>query len=225
MTSAAALDAIEQMSDPGAPEHVRTLVGLLVHQNARVRHRSAELLGYHVRGRAPLALIRALEHDPDDLVRVEAADSLGAIGDARAAAALRRALGDPSPLVRAYAAAALGDLGRPSDAAILRRRLAIEKRRRVHVGLLGALYVLGDDDAFPRLLELSAHSNYRVRCAVANRVAFLQESKQVTREHQVLARRVLLEAAAREQTVAASSSIAKALKCLGVRQSRTTRAR
>lgn len=121
----AALDEIERIVDSDAQESVGVLVGLLAHRNVEVRYRSAEALGILLHGRAPAELIRALEHDPDELVRTEAADSLGAIGDVRAAAALRRALGDRSRFVRAYAAAALGDLGRPSDAAILRRRLAI----------------------------------------------------------------------------------------------------
>ena len=195
---------------------VRTLVALLAHPDAEVRLRSVEALGRLQAGKIARApLIHALEADTDELVRAEAADSLGAIRDRRAGVALRRALSDRSRLVRAYAASALGELGNRPDAAFIRKRLAIERRHEVRVGLFSALYRLGDNGALSKLLSLIRHSDYHVRSAVANAAASLRLKK---RDRSVV-RQALREAASREETTAAASSIANALRSLEQRPS------
>jgi len=212
----AALDTIERVVRRRPRESVRTLVTLLAHPNAEVRLRSAEALGGTQAGKiAPPLLIRTLETDEDELVRAEAADSLGLIRDQRAAAALRRALSDRSRFVRAYAASALSELGNRRDAAFIRRRLPIERRPEVRVGLLSALYSLGDDAALAKLLGLIGHSDYHVRSAVSNALASLR----LKEKDRSVALKALQEAASREKATAATSSITNALRCLGDRQS------
>lgn len=197
------------------------MIALLAHPDAEVRMRSAEALGVLVRRVAPASLIRALEIDTDELVRAEAADSLGAIRDQRAALALRRALNDRSWLVRGYAASALGELGNTRNAAFVRSRLAKERRAEVRVGLFMALYCLGDQAALAKLLNLLHHSRYHVRCAVANDLSTLGIRKKDTG----IVVQALRNAGSREQTTAAASSIAGALRSLDVLSSSSSKRR
>lgn len=68
-------------------------------------------LGDLLQGKSsPPELIGRLQ-DPDELVRIEAAESLGVIGDKKALPDLWKALTDSSSLVRSYIAGAIGELG------------------------------------------------------------------------------------------------------------------
>lgn len=207
--SADALDTIERIVPPASRQDVASLVALLAHPDYEVRMRSAEALGSSRRSkRAVAALLLTLDQDVDELVRAEAADSLGAIGDSRAARGLKRALGDRSRLVRMYAASSLGEVGNRRDCAVIRNRLYIERRADVRVGLLTALHMLGDDAALARMLKSIDHPDYHVRCVVANAISSLR-----LRGHdRVVARQALRDAAAKETTSAAASAIAGALR-------------
>jgi deoxyhypusine monooxygenase len=69
-------------------------------------------------------LADVLFHDPDPLVRHEAAFSLGQIGLSAAIEALETAvLSDPDPIVRHESAAALGSIGSPSAESTLSKAL------------------------------------------------------------------------------------------------------
>ena len=71
------------------------------------------------------ALSDVLFHDPDPLVRHEAAFSLGQIGLSSAVKALEKAATtDRDPIVRHEAAAALGSIGNPSAESALRKALS-----------------------------------------------------------------------------------------------------
>ncbi len=69
-------------------------------------------------------LADVLLHDPDPLVRHEAAFSMGQIGLSTGNNALEKAvLSDPDPIVRHESAAALGSIGSPSAENVLRKAL------------------------------------------------------------------------------------------------------
>lgn len=213
-----ALDAIANamQKDPKMGRR-RLLERSLRSQHREVRLRAAEAFGILLAGGvAPRSLIRVLQHDPDELVRTEAAESLGAIGDKRAKHALEHAVNDRSPLVRAYAASAMARIRGHINMSALRKRVAIERNPQVRASLFEALYAAGDLSFLPRLFRLLNHANYRVRCAAANAIGAMA----LTDEDRAEAIRRLHDAATGEYTVAASSSIAAAVRSLRISRSK-----
>jgi hypothetical protein len=103
------------------------------------------------------SLIRALRNSKVDQVRWEAAKALGAIGDARAAPSLVKALEDKDPDVAWLAAEALANLKKAAWPALFHKLT----RRGAHSALLrhGAHHVLrnqraeGFNDLLPLLLK------------------------------------------------------------------------
>ena len=110
-------------------------------------------------------LLHAL-HDPEWVVRASAASSLGGLGNKRARKGLLAALGDPHPGVRRYAASALSRLQDPSIVPLLEEALARERENEARVGLLWALYRLGQGQRLDSVLALLQDTNYLVRCQV-----------------------------------------------------------
>jgi hypothetical protein len=119
---------IPQMNSPSAFDRAATLkrLGLsrdvknlplvekrLRDRSSEVRMRAVEALGRLMHG-THSCLATALR-DSNELVRIQAAESIGTNADRRTVAALRRVLHDRSPLVRSYAAAALCRVGTGDD--------------------------------------------------------------------------------------------------------------
>lgn len=203
-------------------ERLSSLVGQLGAKSSEKRRETAAEIGSMLTraGESPQALIRALR-DRSDLVRVEAAESLGLIRDRRALRALWRALKDQSGLVRGYVASAIGDIGSEKDLTRLRRALATERSPMAKVGFYEALHKLGRRDAIPQLIELTRARDYRVRCAAANTLGRLASRRQ---EAETVSR--ALRAAIREEpTVAARSSFRSSLRLLRERLTRRERSR
>jgi HEAT repeat protein len=153
-------------------------------------------------------------------VRVQAAESLGLIGDHTAVRGLWMALKDRSGLVRGYAASAIGDLATKRDVRKLRRALARERSPRAKVGYYAALHKLGDREAISRLIELTRDADYRVRCAAANNLGRLA-SRRTDAE---TASEALRAAMREERTAAARSSFRSSLGLIRGRLSRGRRA-
>jgi HEAT repeat protein len=130
---AAALDS-ERKKTPSSPGVVRALVA------------SIAVCGTRESRRAVVPLLVADLGDGEMQVRVQAANSLKAIGpDARpAAAALQAALGDTDQFVRYHAALALGAIGVREATARLVEALA-DREPDVRAQAASALYLLGDD--------------------------------------------------------------------------------
>ena len=78
---------------------------------------------------------------------------------------------DGHPIVRRDAAAALGQLGNPAVAPALERLLAAEREEQAQVGLLEALYWLGQRSRLSPLLTLLESHDECVRHAVVNSLA------------------------------------------------------
>lgn len=185
------------------------LIRRLSARSWEARKDAAAEMGRLLAGKAksPAALIRKLA-DSDELVRIEVAESLGAIGDRKALPALRKALNDRSALVRSYVAPAIGELGTSKDAASIERKLQTERSAIAKVGYYAALHQLGRRRILPQLAELLEHPNYRVRCAAANTLGGLASSSDVA------ITRALRAALRGERTVAARSSLKASLRAI-----------
>lgn len=127
--------------------------------------RVVEAIGKLTNGRHK-GLAAALQ-DSDELVRLQAAESIAAQADRRTVSTLRIALGDDSALVRSYAAAAIGRTGTRADRALLRTRLRRESSDAGRLGFLEGLWLLGDRTVLGSAMKLLNSQDYRVRCATA----------------------------------------------------------
>lgn len=190
---------------------ITPLLHRLTDSNYEVRMRATESLGILLKGkRSPLALIKRLQ-DSDELVRITAVEALELIGDKKALPTLWKMTRDQSPLVRSYAAEAIGKLGGERDIPRFQKLLKQETSDRAKVGFFYALYVLGQDTVLKDLLLLLRSSDYRARCATANR---LSEIPMDESEKEIILR-ALRRALRVEPTVAARSCIRSNLRGLG----------
>lgn len=188
---------------------IAIFIGKLADSDNEVRMTAAESLGNLLTGKkSPPRLIRSLQ-DPDELVRIEVCESLGAIGDRKALPALWRKMSDPSPLVRSYAAGAIGELGNNRDAAKLRKYLGLETSDTSRVGIYQALYRLGEHDVAEDVLSLLSKSrDYRVRCAAAGILSEIIADK----SNASIILSALRKALRKEPTIAARSAIRAGIK-------------
>ena len=203
--------AAECLGSMNSKRAIRALITRLPDHFSEVRMRAAESLGVLLAGqkKSPVALIRSLR-DPDELVRIEVADSLGAIGDRAAAPALWRAIHDRSPLVRSYAAGAIGELGERGDMARLEREVRREGSELSRVGYYQALYMLGKEEGLSELVKLLTSKSYRVRCASARTLCDFE----VSRSNASALVRTLRIALKKETTTAGRSSIQASIRTI-----------
>lgn len=208
--------AAELIRMPLKPEKVvvRSLMSTLADRHARVRAAAVSSLGYLLQGQdCPPALANMLV-DPDELVRIEACETLGALHDRRTAPALWRAMEDSSPLVRSYAAAALGQIGRRVDISRLRLRLNKEDSDTVKVGIYEALYAMGQKQALDGLISLLRSPDYRVRCATVDVLS--REAADASNSSMIV--ELLKRAMRKEPTVAARNSMRLGIQSIRSRQ-------
>ncbi|HJT27272.1 MAG TPA: HEAT repeat domain-containing protein [Pyrinomonadaceae bacterium] len=201
--------AAEFLGDLNHKSAITPLIKTLSDRSSEVRMSAIRSLGTLLTGsKCPRQLIRMLE-DPNVLVRIEAAESLGAIGDRKALPALWRAINDRSPLVRSYVAGAIGAFGRASDIPELEQRLKKESSDTVKIGIYQALYELGRKDMLPPLISLLMESgDYRVRIATATILAKVVLDKSNAPTILDALRRALKQ----EKTIAGKSAIRSNLK-------------
>jgi HEAT repeat protein len=86
---------------------------------------------------------------------------------------LWRAAEDSSPLVRSYVAAAIGQIGTEVDRVRLYNWLRKTRSETVRIGILVALFSLGDRSPVEELIAMLRSRSYRIRCAAANNLAGL----------------------------------------------------
>ena len=201
--------AAEFLGDLNDDAAITPLIKSLSDRDSEVRMSATSSLGTLLTGnKSPRQLIRMLE-DPNVLVRVAAAESLGAIGDRKTLPALWRAINDRSPLVRSYVAGAIGAFGRARDIPELEQRLNTERSDTVKVGIYQALYELGRKDMLPSLISLLMESNdYRVRISTAKILAEVVLDKSNAPTILDALRRALKQ----EETIAGRSAIRSSLK-------------
>jgi len=201
--------AVEYLGDLDAKEAIAPLITALSDRDSEVRWSATSSLGTLLIGsRSPRRLIQMLE-DPNVLVRIEAAEAMGAIGDRKTLPALRRAMNDHSPLVRSYVAAAIGAFGRQKNIPELEQRLKNEKSDTAKVGIYQALYQLGKHDKLKPLISLLLESSdYRVRIATAKILSQVVLDKSNAATILEALRRALKQ----EQTIAGRSAIRSSLR-------------
>jgi HEAT repeats len=159
--------------------------------------------------RAPSGILKALK-DKDELVRIEASESLGNLGDRRSLPFLRKTLDDRSPLVRRYAAIAIGKIGLQVDIATISAKCQQDQNPVSRVGYWQALYMLRKPGALEKLLGLLKYRDYRIRCAAAHAL----EVTGCSDSDRVIAIRILKKMYEHEPTMAAQSSIQSSLRLL-----------
>jgi HEAT repeat protein len=204
----AALRVLSEQELP--PDLAASVIGLLQNRHRFIRSAAADVLGGCDSPSCVRALLAALS-DPDEMVRVNAADSLGQIGDRRAIRPLIQLMNnDKAVLVRALAADALGNFRAHVVRVAIKAALRRERRAMVRIRMLFSLYRLGEESRLEELSRYLLAPGYRDRCAVANSIA---DARIVGRRRNAF-RSMLREALAREPTVAARSSLTRALETL-----------
>ena len=161
--------------------------------NSLVRNAAAEVLGAVGTRPDGSRLTRALR-DADWVVRASAAASLGYVGGKSAHPALKEAMRrDPHPVVRRDAAFALSYAREQEVVPDLEQALAEETEEQARVGLLSALYVLGQRQRLPALLAFLRSGAPAVRRNVVNWVPQLVLSEDRGQAAQALDDLLLVE--------------------------------
>jgi len=132
--------------------------------------KAINLLGYRPAARR---IEELLENDPDAVVRADAAETLGTIGDAGSLSALEAGLDAPDEAVRGYAASSLGLLGGPRAKEIVDRAHAREAAPRVRVGLAVARYRLGERSAMSDVPRFVRSGDEDLATVTLNELEFL----------------------------------------------------
>ena len=150
---------------------VPVLTRRVVEERLETKKGAAALLGV-TRSPDAFPLLLPLVRDADWSVRCAGVSALGRLGGADANRAVMAALHDPDDRVRAAAAEAAGKLGERSSGPILLACLVEEPDEDVTRALVGALGVLREERAVPKLADLARFvSGVFQRRAVAVRVA------------------------------------------------------
>ncbi len=153
-----AAKAIDELRQIGAEDAVRDIAGQVSSQHAAVRSAVVSALGSLGRNQPEIAgpaLVHLLA-DTDDYIRAEAADALGIMGYAPAAAPVAEHLrNDANAVVRAASAETLGDLGDVDAVPDLVRALA-DSDQAVRGYAANALGLLGTTEIVPILERYAA---------------------------------------------------------------------
>jgi HEAT repeat protein len=149
-----AADCLGYLGIKAPSRYGEALLPLLTDHEAFVRSCAAESLGALRYEPAISSLGRLLIGDADELVRTCAAEALAAFDDRRVLSFAQRAIDDPDPTVRANAVRVIGLRGDGTSLSILNERLNRETEFQPRAALLGALWLLGLQEALPRLLQM-----------------------------------------------------------------------
>ncbi len=142
-----------------------------------VRVAACRVLGEHKVSEAVGELIDILKNDSSDMVRNEAADVLGEIGDAEAIEGLKEALIQSSPKVRISAALALAKLG--SDAGLNEAINGIKSSDyEVRARACRIIGLVGDESMVFLLEEALSDFDRRVKNAACEAVNILKKEKE-----------------------------------------------
>lgn len=202
--------AVLLVTEHGLTEASLLVERLLKDRNELVRHNAAECVGILGDNESPHPGLRALLSDRSALVRAQAAESLGLVGDEGALPKLTRLLGDRTPYVRSYAASAIGYLQGFAHRKRIRQTLENEKSEVARVGMLEALFLMGERSTLPEFLGLLESSDYHVRCGVANALEVMPLDASETK----VAVTALLKASRKPLGVADGSTMKRVLRTL-----------
>lgn len=156
---------------------LRDLASVKEKSRAQAAHALRYLTDADERARAVEALLPLID-DISELVRSEAAASLGELGNELAVSALARAIDDPSPLVRQAATLALGHLGFESTIEPLTAALH-HNEPDVRFQAATALVELGVETAVPLLIAATRDDDAQVASAAALGLGSLGDQRAV----------------------------------------------
>lgn len=167
------LDQVE-CAEKVTEEQFALLKKLSKDRAADIRCRVAEQLCIPGSAEAEAILIRLLS-DRDDMVRVNASDSLSACGSQASSELLKqRTVSDSCFMVRGYAACSAVEIALRTGSAddeladFLTQAMDVESDEWVRTSFCAALYELGQEEYLHRLLGALNSDDYQVRCAAAN---------------------------------------------------------
>ncbi len=188
------LDQLEE-SKITSEEQVAVLRKLAADRAADIRCRAAEQLCIPGSAEAEVILLQLLD-DKNDMVRVNASDSISACGSREALEPLKqRTKNDTCFMVRGYAACSAAEIALRTGAAddeltaFLMQALESEKDEWVRANLFATLYELGRDDYLPQLITALDSNEYQVRCAAVNLLAQTGKEKDIPLVREALVRR------------------------------------
>lgn len=156
-----------------APEFLERL---LEDKEYFVRYGALEALG-NVGSEKQFASVMKLLNDKNELVRIEAVETIYCLGKEKALDYLIEKLNDKSKLVRSYAAVYIGEIGKKSSIKYLEKALKKERSSRAKVGLIGGLYLLGQDEKLFELLSLLESRLFTIRSSIEDALNYLPFKK------------------------------------------------
>lgn len=156
--------ALQVACDEDLSELNDQVVGLISDKNNFVRQRAIECFGLFHEGEAIKVpwLYPFLQH-PNVLIKVETLETLDQIGDKAALPAMLEGLRDDDYLVRAYAAISIAQLGGKRFRKQIESASKIEEAENAKPWFARALFLLGDDEQFQKLLELLSSTSSAAR--------------------------------------------------------------
>lgn len=166
------LDLIADKNDVDLDD-ISLLIQLSKHNDPEIRSYVAELLVLANDSKAENALIN-LCNDKDELVRVNACDSLSAFATVDTYKQLVNCiLNDSSLLVKNYAILSLVDIMNyieidRDELKNLFLNISREDEISISAACFKGLYVLGYKEYFKNIIDLAVAKNYQDRCAVVN---------------------------------------------------------
>jgi len=145
--------------------------------------------------------------DAEWTVRCTAAEVLCAVPPCTSASpVIEKHLDDPEPIVRRTLAEALGVMGNTASVRVLESKLASETSSQARLGMVGALYMLGQTNRLSEILTFLADDDYEVRCAAARQLGVLFT---MTKNDHVC--RALGRLFAKDQSVPVREAVAEAM--------------
>jgi HEAT repeat protein len=170
--------ALEVARDEVLYELDDQVIGLISDKNDFVRQRAIECFGSLHEGEAiEVRWLHRLLQDPKDLTRVETLETLSQIGDKSALPVMIERLRDDDYLVRAYAAISIAELGGKRFRKQIESAAKAEETETAKPWFARALFILGDQRQFQKLIEFLSAPSPTPRCTSANALADLPLSE------------------------------------------------
>jgi HEAT repeat protein len=170
--------ALEVARDEVLSELDYQVIGLISDRNNFVRQRAIECFGsFHAAEAIKAPWLHPFLRHPEVLTRVETLETLDQIGDKSALPAMIECLRDDYYLVRAYAAISIAQLGGKRFRKQIESAAKAEEAEKAKPWFARALFILGDQGQFQKLIEFLSAPSPTPRCTSANALADLPLSE------------------------------------------------
>lgn len=179
--------------------------------NSELRAAIAQVLVWDAPDSYAEKILHCLSSDFDELVRLQAIDSLSEYPSLKSYHIMKNALHEQDELIRAYAAFGMGMLGKQYDRRKSKKSLhkLLEKERSDYVcaAVFCGLYMLDEKSALQKMIKLFNSPNYYAQCYVLRSLCDLYDSCDSFEQQSIRAFAVKLEKS--KYSPAVSSSIQK----------------